>query len=111
VKSQAKPAREPRPVRVAQAATSAVDGVDAAGNFAIQFAALRSEDGAIYEVERIAKRYGSELGGRSPSVKILATSDGGTLYKIVAEPYQRGEATAICELLKTKGLDCMLISR
>ena len=41
----------------------------------------------------------------------LATNDGGTLYKIIAEPYERGEGTAICELLKTKGLSCMMISR
>ena len=79
--------------------------------FGIQFAALHSEDGAILEVERIAKKYGSDLGGRSPSVKILGTNDGGTLYKIVAEPYERGEATAICELLKTKNLNCMIVSR
>jgi hypothetical protein len=84
---------------------------DGSGKFGIQFAALHSEDGAISEVERIAKKYGSELAGRSPSVKILGTSDGGTLYKIVAEPYERGEATAICELLKTKNLNCMIVSR
>ena len=84
---------------------------DGSGKFGIQFAALHSEDGAISEVERIARKYGSELAGRSPSVKILGTSDGGTLYKIVAEPYERGEATAICELLKTKNLNCMIVSR
>ena len=44
-------------------------------------------------------------------MKIMATNDGGTLYKIVAEGYDRGEATAICELLKTKNLNCMIVSR
>ena len=83
---------------------------DASGKFGIQFAALHSEDSAISEVQRIAKKFGSELGGRSPAVKIIATSDGGTLYKIVAEGYERGEATAICELLKAKNLSCMVVS-
>jgi hypothetical protein len=81
------------------------------GAFAIQFAALLSEQSAIYEVNRIAKRYGSDLGGRSPEVFIVPTSDGGTLYKIVAGPYERAEGQATCELLKTKNLSCMLISR
>ncbi len=81
------------------------------GDFAIQMAALESEDKAIYEVNRIAKRYSEWLGGRTPSIHIKATSDGGTLYKVIAEPYQRGEGVATCELLKTKGLSCMLISK
>lgn len=81
------------------------------GDFAIQFAALLSEDSAIYEVDRVAKRYGDMLGGRTPSITVRGTSDGGTLYKIIAEPYERGEGLATCELLKTKGVSCMLISR
>lgn len=84
---------------------------EASGDFAIQMAALHSEDGAIYEVDRIEKRYGEWLGGRTPSITVLGTSDGGTLYKVIAEPFQHGEGIATCELLKTKGLSCMLISR
>ena len=105
-------AEKPTQIAVAERTlpTAAPSG-DGSGKFGIQFAALHSEDKAISEVERIAKKYGSELGGRSPSVKILGTNDGGTLYKIVAEPYERGEATAICELLKTKNLNCMIVSR
>ncbi|HEY7643805.1 MAG TPA: hypothetical protein VH858_02100, partial [Hyphomicrobiales bacterium] len=65
----------------------------------------------ISEVNRVARRFGELLGGRKPSVTIAPTKDGGTLYKVIAEPYDRGEGTATCELLKTKGLSCMLISR
>lgn len=86
-------------------------GSEPSGDFAIQMAAIESEDRAIYEVNRVAKRYGDLLGGRTPSIKIKATSDGGTLYKVVAEPYQRGEGIATCELLKTKGVNCMVISK
>ncbi len=103
--------RQPAQIAVAERTSPTAASGEASGKFGIQFAALHSEDGAISEVERIAKKYGSELGGRSPSVKILGTNDGGTLYKIVAEPYERGEATAICELLKTKNLNCMIVSR
>jgi hypothetical protein len=100
-------AKAEKPARVAAVAPAA----DSAAKFGIQFAALHSEDKAISEVDRIAKKYGSELAGRSPSVKILGTNDGGTLYKIVAEPYERVEATAICERLKAKSLSCMVVSR
>jgi hypothetical protein len=106
-------ARAEKPVNVGvaqQVSPAAAPSSEGSGKFGIQFAALHSEDGAISEVERIAKKFGSDLAGRSPSVKILATNDGGTLYKIVAEPYERGEATAICELLKTKNLNCMIVS-
>lgn len=81
------------------------------GDFAIQFAAVRSEDTALYEADRVGKRYGEWLGGRTPSIKIRGTQDGGTLYKIIAQPYERGEGVATCEFLKTKGVQCMLISR
>lgn len=103
------------PIRKAAAQQAAPEPAPAArepnGNFAIQFAALQAEDSAISEVNRVTRRYGELLGGRKPSVTIAATKDGGTLYKVIAEPYDRGEGTATCELLKTKGLSCMLISR
>ena len=108
------PVKAEKPARVAAAepvSPVAAPSGEGSGKFGIQFAALHSEDGAISEVQRIAKKYGSELAGRSPAVKIIGTNDGGTLYKIVAEPYERGEATAICELLKTKNLSCMIVSR
>jgi hypothetical protein len=83
------------------------------GNFAIQLAAVADEeDKAIAEADRIAKKLGAELGGRTPSLMIVPTADGGTLYKIVAAPYEsRGESQATCELLKTKGVSCMVITK
>jgi hypothetical protein len=81
------------------------------GDFAIQFSAVRSEDTALYEADRVGRRYGEWLNGRTPSIKIRGTQDGGTLYKIIAQPYERGEGLATCEFLKTKGVQCMLISR
>lgn len=81
------------------------------GDYAIQFSAVHSEDTALYEADRIGKRYGELLNGRTPSIKIRGTKDGGTLYKIIVQPYERGEGVATCELLKTKGVSCMLISR
>lgn len=118
--------KSPQPVRTAQAvqtatlsdaepATASAPGADdsseRSGAFAVQFAALHTEDKAVYEADRVAKRYGEWLGGRTPSIMIKPTSEGGTLYKVVVEPYKRGEGVATCELLKTKGVSCMLISR
>lgn len=108
--AQLKAEKPARAVVAQRKPTGAAPQADASGKFGIQFAALHSEDGAIAEVERIAKKFGPDLAGRSPAVKILATNDGGTLYKIVAEGYERGEATAICELLKGKNLSCMVVS-
>jgi hypothetical protein len=109
--AKAEPVRKAPAKEASTASAPAAGGREGSGNFAIQFAALQSEDNAISEVNRIAKRYGDLLGGRSPSVTIVPTKDGGTLYKVIAEPYQRGEAQATCEILKTKNLNCMLISR
>jgi hypothetical protein len=98
--------------KVSQASDAAPASVsNVTGEFAIQIAALHSEDKAIFEVNRVEKRFSEWLGGRTPSIKVRETADGGTLYKVVIEPYQRGEGVATCEMLKTKGLSCMLISR
>lgn len=91
--------------------TAAMPPSEQNGEFLIQFAALMDENNAIAEVNRIAKKFGADLGGRSPSVVIVPTKDGGTLYKIVAGPYPKAEGLATCELLKTKNLSCMIISR
>lgn len=105
----------PQPVRVAknveQAPRAAAPASSSAnGEFAIQFAALLSEELAIAEVNRIAKKFGTDLGGRSPSVVIVPTKDGGTLYKIVAGPYPKAEGVATCEVLKSKNVSCMIIT-
>jgi SPOR domain len=82
------------------------------GTFAIQLAAVAQEDKAIAETDRIARKYSADLGGRSPSLMIVPTADGGTLYKVVLAPYgTRSEGEATCALLKTKGLSCMLITK
>lgn len=115
--SQAAPARAPNVFASNDTQAQSIDETVIAqreqfsGEFAVQFAAVRSEDTALYEADRIGKRYGEWLGGRTPSIKIRGTEDGGTLYKIIAQPYEYGEGVATCELLKTKGVSCMLISR
>ncbi len=96
---------------IAEETSAEPTSAEPTGAFAIQFAALLSEQSAIYEVNRIAKRYGADLNGRSPEVYIVPTKEGGTLYKIVAGPYEKAEGQATCELLKTKNVSCMLISR
>lgn len=81
------------------------------GNFAIQLAAVADEeDKAIAEADRIAKKYKDALDGRTPSMMIVPTNDGGTLYKIVLAPFEsRNEGVAACDTLKASGLSCMVI--
>ncbi len=105
-----------RPQRQAAAEAPAVTGsikpATDKGNFAIQLAAVAEEDKAIAEADRLAKKYGADLGGRSPQLMIVPTNDGGTLYKIVAAPFEtRNDGIAACEFLKAKGLSCMVITK
>lgn len=92
-------------------ASAAPKKVPEKGDYAIQLAAVpNEEDKAIAEVDRLAKRYKGDLEGRTPSLMIVPTSDGGTLYKIVLAPFEtRVESLATCESLKLKGLSCMVI--
>jgi hypothetical protein len=113
---QPKAAPKKAPDRVAAPARPAAPAAAAksseTGAFAIQLAAVAEEDKAIAETDRIAKKFGADLGGRTPSLMIVPTSDGGTLYKIVAAPFEtRGEGQATCELLKSKGVSCMVITK
>lgn len=99
-------------VAAAAAPAPAASKAPESGNFAIQLAAVAEEDKAIAEADRLAKKFGPDLGGRTPSLMIVPTSDGGTLYKIVAAPFEtRGEGLATCELLKSKGGSCMVITK
>jgi hypothetical protein len=100
------------PASLAQAQVTPAAKPPEKGNFSIQFAALLEEDKAIYEADRIGKRFGADLNGRTPTLMIVPTSDGGTLYKVVAGPYEtKLESQATCELLKAKGVSCMVITR
>jgi hypothetical protein len=114
---QGRPGKQQRPgaaVQVAQApiVTGSIKPSTEKGNFAVQLAAVAEEDKAIAEADRIAKKFGADLGGRSPQLMIVPTSDGGTLYKIVAAPFEtRNDGIAACEFLKAKGLSCMVITK
>lgn len=111
--SHSAPKKAQRHAQAARPATPAATAKPSeSGNFAIQLAAVAEEDKAIAEADRLAKRHRDDLGGRTPSLMIVPTADGGTLYKIVLAPYEtRGEGLAACELLKTKGLSCMVITK
>jgi len=96
----------------APAVTGSIKPATDKGNFAIQLAAVAEEDKAIAEADRLARKYGADLGGRSPQLMIVPTNDGGTLYKIVAAPFEtRNDGIAACEFLKAKGLSCMVITK
>lgn len=107
---KAAPVKTVKEARTVEPPKTVLAGSTATGEFAIQFAALYEEEKAIAEVHRIAKRYAGDLAGRSPSVVIVPTKDGGTLYKILAAPFPKAEGLAACEVLKSKKLNCMVIS-
>jgi len=109
---KAAPKKVAAPAAKAPARTAAPAKAAETGSFAIQLAAVAEEDKAIAETDRMAKKFGADLGGRTPSLMIVPTADGGTLYKIVAAPFEtRSEGQAACELLKTKGASCMVITK
>ncbi len=101
------------PQNAAQAQFAAAKAkASASGSFAIQLAALSEEDKAIAEADRLGKKYAADLGGRTPTMMVVPTSDGGTLYKIVAAPFDsRADGFAACDALKAKGVSCMVITK
>jgi hypothetical protein len=96
--------------QASRSATRPAPSATTENKFAIQFAALFEEPKALAEVNRIERKFSADLDGRSPSVLIVPTKDGGTLYKIVAGPFSKGESIAKCEFLKMKKINCMVIN-
>jgi hypothetical protein len=104
-----KPAKAPAGVEVASAAPVEAPAAEtpAAGGWAVQFAAPRSEADAQKAISRLKSKYAdalgdAELGVRSADVK------GETIYRVRAGGLAKADAAALCSKVKASGGDCFI---
>ena len=104
-KPAAAAADAPAPV-VASNATPAAEG-GGGGNWAVQFAAPRSEAEAQADVSRIKNKYADNLGGTALGVHKVEVN-GETVYRVRAGGLSKADAAALCAKLKSSGGDCFV---
>lgn len=104
------PPAQPRPAQPRRSA--ALDLAPAAqgsrgGAYAVQLAAPASESAARSVASRAKSRYGSVLGGRSPSVQ-RAVVGSRTVYRVRVIGLSRDAAGRMCSQVKSKGGACFV---
>jgi len=80
--------------------------VAAAGNTLVQLAAVRSEDAAKSEWERLSKRFPELLGSHHPAFS-KTERDGRTLWRVRTGGFSDvPQATSFCAKVRAKGAAC-----
>ena len=101
------------PARVVAAASSAPVLVPAAarpGAFRLQLGSFPSADIADLGAGQIRKRHGDLLGEAKLEVVNASVPEKGEVYRVVtAPPSDADYARALCEALKGRGADCLLV--
>ena len=77
-----------------------------AGGYGVQLGAFVSAASADREWQRLQVRFSQELNGLSPRI-VVASSDGGQLYRLQAPAAGEAEARAICDSLRQQSQDCV----
>lgn len=98
----AAPKQAPTPAPAAKAA--------AAGGFNIQIAALRSEDAAAKEWNRVKSANSGLLGALVPTYQRVTTSNG-VFFRVQGGPMTEDAARDACTALKAKGQACLVVKR
>jgi len=82
------------------------------GRYAVQFASVRSAEGARQEAQRIARKLNATLQGRDLAVVRAETRERGTRYRVVANGYATlAVARAVCTAARARDEDCLVIRR
>ena len=97
-----KPEPTPAPAPAAQA--------PAAGGFNIQIAALRTEDAAAKEWNRVKSANSGLLGALVPTYQRVNTSNG-VFFRVQGGPMTENAARDACVALKAKGQACLVVKR
>jgi hypothetical protein len=99
----------PKPVVTAKPVEPAAEkrpAVVPAGNTLVQLAAVRSEDAAKSEWERLSKRFPELLGSHHPAFS-KTERDGRTLWRVRTGGFSDvPQATSFCEKVRAKGAAC-----
>ncbi|MBC7137112.1 MAG: SPOR domain-containing protein [Oceanibaculum nanhaiense] len=103
------PKAEPKPTAApaqTQASIAAVSG----GGFKVQLAAVRSDEAAKQEWNRLKNRYKEELGALSLTVQRVDLGAGkGVYHRIQAGPLDEAAAERACTALKAKNQACLVV--
>ena len=121
-KPEAKPkpqAAKATPSKVASAATQAGQtqtgqseaGATTAGQFRLQLGAVRSRDEAQAVAQRVKQEFGDKIGQRTYDIDETVFGNMGTFYRVRIGPFaEASEPKGLCQALRGKGVDCMLVS-
>ena len=75
----------------------------------VQLAALKSEQAALGEWDRLMRRMPELLGGRAPTVMKIARADGKVFFRLRTSGFPDiAHATSFCEKVRAKGASCAL---
>ncbi|WP_323795415.1 SPOR domain-containing protein [Nisaea sp.] len=99
-------AKTPKPAPTPAPAPAPV----ATGGFNIQIAALRSEDAAAKEWNRVKAANAALLGALGPTYQRVTTSNG-VFFRVQGGPLSDKAARDICTALKAKGQACLVVKR
>ncbi len=82
------------------------------GNFVVQLAALRAKDGARPAWARLQNAHPALLGQRELAIQKVDLGDRGIFYRIRAGFFaDRAGARGLCNALKARGQDCLVVKR
>jgi len=110
----ATPARTAPPSAPARTAsiprsTAGVSTASAAGHYAVQVSSQRSEAEAQAAFRSLQGKYPSQLGGREPIIRRADLGSKGTYYRAMVGPFaSSGEASTLCQSLKSAGGSCLI---
>jgi len=82
------------------------------GGFVVQLAALRVKDGARPAWARLQKAHPALLGDRELAIQRVDLGDRGIFYRVQAGFFvERAGASDLCNALKARGQDCLVVKR
>jgi hypothetical protein len=83
-----------------------------AGAFVVQLASLKAKDGARPAWARMQKAHPALLGERVLAIQEIDLGARGLFYRVQAGYFtERAEALSLCNALKARGQDCLVIKR
>ena len=111
-KSDVKPEAKPKPQAAAAASSKVASASTEPGPFRLQLGAVRSRDEAQSVAQRVKQEFGDKIGQRAYDIDETVFGNMGTFYRVRIGPFaEASEPKGLCQALRGKGVDCMLISK
>jgi hypothetical protein len=103
-----KPPTRLRPPEPSPSTAVASAATPAAGDFAVQLAAPRSEADARSAIQRFQSKYSDALGETELGVRKASDANGDAVYRVRTAGMSKADAQALCQKLKADGGDCFV---